>query len=95
MPYKLIDIQSGVTMGTQADISVNGEGKWIGIDQAKEDIDPLVFSDDDISGEDDSDDHIAEDEVKLTEGEIRAIIKQKSIPDENGFMECNLDEVEL
>ena len=51
----------------------------------KEEIDPFVFFDDDI----------LEHDVRLTEGAIRAIIKQKGYPDEDGFMECNPDEVEL
>ena len=42
-----------------------------------------------------SDDDIPEDDVKLTESEIRAIIKVKGIPDEDGLMVCNTDEVEL
>ena len=58
MPYKLIDVQRNINVGTQTDISVNGEGTWIGTDQVKEDIDPFVFSDNDISDEDDSDDNI-------------------------------------
>ena len=86
MPYKLLDIQKSAAVGTQTNISVDGEGKWIGIDKEKEEIDPFVFSDDDISDDDcfddaiesDSDDDgfddaIMEDDIKYTDGEIRAI----------------------
>ena len=95
LPYKLIDGQRNINVGTQNDISLNGEGTWIGLDQAKEAIDLFSFSDDNISDRDDSNDDIPEDDIKLTEGEIRAIIKQKGIPDQDFFMECNPDEVEL
>ena len=66
MPYKLRDIRKSVTVGTQADLSIDGEGKWIGVDQVKEGIDPLVFSDDDISGENDSDDDGFDDDILRT-----------------------------
>ena len=108
MPYKLLDIQKSAAVATQTTISVDGEGKWIGIDQEKEEIDPFVFSDDDISDDDgfddaiesDSDDDgfddaIMEDDIKYTDGEIRAIAKQKAIPDDEGFMECNPHLVEI
>ena len=36
-----------------------------------------------------------EDDIKYTDGEIRAIAKQKAIPDDEGFMECNPHEVEI
>ena len=100
MPYKLIDTQTGVTVGTQTDTSVNDEGTWIGIHQAKEEIDPFVFSDDEISGENASeddgfDDDLIGDDIEYTDGEIRAIAKQKAIPDDEGFMDCNPYEVEV
>ena len=82
--------QKSAAVGTQTNISVDGEGKWIGIDQVKEEIDPFVFSDDDISGENDSDDDgfdddLIEDDIEYTDGEISAIAKQKATPDDTGF----------
>ena len=74
------DSRRTVDLGTQTDISISGEGKWIDYDPAEEEIDPFVFSDDDID---------------LTEGEVKAILKQQIVPDTEGSMECNPDEVEL
>ena len=42
MPFKLIDVRRTVDMGTQTDISISGEGKWIDNDPAEEEIDPLL-----------------------------------------------------
>ena len=67
MPFKLLDGQRNVSVGTQTEISISDEGKWIDVDQAEEEIDPFTHSDDDIP----------DDDVELSAGEIRAIIKQK------------------
>ena len=80
MPFKLLDGQRNVSVGTQTDISISGEGKRIDNDPAEEEIDPFTFSDDDID---------------MTEGEVKAIRKQSSVPDAESFTECNPDEVEL
>ena len=50
MPFKFLDVERTVDMGTQTDISISGEGKWIDTDQAEEEeIDPFIYSDDDIT----------------------------------------------
>ena len=134
MPYKLLDIQKSATVATQTTVSVDGEGKWAGIDQDEEEIDTVVFSGDDILDDDEiidlevtdpdlndginfefiesdvefieSDVEFIESDVEnegvkldegveLTEGEIAKRKFQKSIPDDDGFFDCNLDDVDL
>ena len=134
MPYKLLDIQKSATVATQTTVSVDGEGKWAGIDQDEEEIDTVVFSGDDILDDDEiidlevtdpdlndginfefiesdvefieSDVEFIESDVEnegvkldegveLTEGEIAKRKFQKSIPDDDGFFECNPDDVDL
>ena len=54
MPFKLIGVQRTVDMGTQKDISIGGEGKWIDNDPAdEEEIGPFTYSDDDTPDDDD------------------------------------------
>ena len=44
MPFKLVDGQRNVSVGTQTDINISGEGEWIDIDQAEEEVDPTTTS---------------------------------------------------
>ena len=85
MPYKFIVVRRSVDMGTQTDISISRGGKSIDNDPAEEEIGPFIFSDDGIPDVN----------IDLTEGEVEAILKQKSVPDEDVFMECKPREVEL
>ena len=85
MPFKLLNGRRTIDQGTQTGISISGEGKWIDNDPAEEEIEPFIFSVDDSP----------DDDIDLTEGEAKAILKQKSVPHAEDFMECNPDEIEL
>ena len=78
MPYKLIDVVRTFDVGTQRDLITTGDGKWISDNAAEKDIDS-----------DDSDDD-CEIDIELTDSEVKAIVKQKSIADEDGSWSATL-----